>query len=146
MNASPQPAPNAPGLIASTLSVVLGALAGGMIVGFAAASTGIDSGLMLVVVGAALGVFLRWQGFTGARALLSATLAMLLAFAYAEFLLGAVRIAQTLGLPMREVMSRADVALIGDVAIGNLHRREWTALALAIALAAATVLWPSRHA
>jgi hypothetical protein len=133
----------APGIFASTLSILLGALAGGVIVCFAAVSTPLSSYRALVFVGVALGAFLRWQGFVGRRAAFCAGLATVLAFAYAEFLLGAVRIAQSLGLPLREVMSKAGTALIGDIAVGNLHAREWISLAIAIALAVATAAWPT---
>ncbi len=133
----------APGLFTSTLSVLLGALAGGVVVCFVAVSTRLNSDLLLALVGVALGIFLRWQGFAGRRAVFCAAFATGLAFAYAQFLLGAVRIAQTLGLSLRDVMSKAGAALIGDIAIGNLHAREWIVLGLAIALAVATVVWPA---
>ena len=138
-----QAADAVPGLFTSTLSVLLGALAGGVAVCFVAVSTRLNSDLLLVLVGIALGVFLRWQGFAGRRAVLCAAFATTLAFAYAQFLFGAVRIAQTLGLPLRDVMSKAGTALIGDIAIGNLHAREWIVLGVAIALAVATVVWPA---
>ena len=134
----------APGLLASALSVLLGALAGGVIVCFATVWTRLSSDVLMLFVGAALGVFLRWQGFAGLRALICAVLATSLAFAYAQFLLGAVRIAQTMGLPMRDVMSKAGIALIGDIAVGNLHALQWAALTAAIALGAAIAAWPVR--
>jgi len=132
----------APGIFASTLSVLLGALAGGVIVCFVTVSTHLNSGVSLILVGGALGLFLRWQGFSGMRAMLCAAFATGLAFAYAQFLLGAVRIAQSLGLPLREVMSKAGAALIGDIAVGNLHAQEWIVLAAAIAAAMVLAGWP----
>jgi hypothetical protein len=132
----------APGFFASTLSVLLGGLAGGVAVCFVAVSTRLNDDLLLVLVGIALGVFLRWQGFAGRRAVLCAAFATALAFAYAQFLFGAVRIAQTLGLPLRDVMSKAGATLISDIAIGNLHAREWIVLGIAIALAVVTAVWP----
>jgi hypothetical protein len=144
MDQTTLPTAAAPSIFASILSILLGALAAGVIVCFASISMRVSSEVLMILVGAGLGVFLRWQGFAGKRAMLCAALATSLAFAYAQFLFGAVRIAQTLGLPMRDVLSKAGAALIGDIAIGNLHAKEWIVLGLAIALAITTAAWPAR--
>ena len=120
-----------PGVIASCLSVVLGALAGGVIWCFASLASPIDMEFLIVPLGVALGAFLRWQGFRGGWAIGCAGVATLLAFAYAQYLFAAVRIAQTLGLPLRDALFKAGPALTTSIAWGNLHIREGVALGLA---------------
>lgn len=145
MNLSQQNAtatPN-PGWLASCLSVVLGALAGGVIWCFASVSMRFETDFLIVPLGFALGLFLRWQGFRGRWAIGCAVAATLLAFAYAQYLFAAVRIAQTLGLPLRDAMFKAGPALTSSIAWGNLHARELTLLAGGIiaAAAAAAIAW-----
>ena len=129
--------PSNPGLLASCASVGLGALAAGVAWCFAAVAVRFDTGLLIVPLGFALGLFLRWQGFRGRWGSGCAALSTLIAFAYAQYLFGAVRIAQNLGLPLRDALLKAGPALIGDIAWGNLHGRE--ALLLAVATVVAIV-------
>jgi hypothetical protein len=140
MDHSDEIAAATPGWFASTVSVLLAALAGGVAVCFVAVATRLSDDFALVLVGMALGLFLRWQGFTGRRAALCAALATALAFAYAQYLLGAVRIAQTLGLPLREALFKSGWELTADIAWGNLHLWNWALLVLAMAAAVVTSL------
>jgi hypothetical protein len=137
-----QPTPGAssrhnPGIAASVASVAFGALAGGALWCFVSVAIRYNTDALIIPIGFALGVFLRWQGFSGRQAMLCAAAATVLAFAYAQYLFGAVRIAQGLGFPLREALFKADFALIADVAWANLRIHDWVALAIAMLLGCA---------
>lgn len=123
-----------PGVLASCASVGLGALAAGVIWCFASVALRFDTDFLIVPLAVALGLFLRWQGFRGRWGAGCAALATLIAFVYAQYLFAAVRIAQNLGLPLRDALLKAGPALIGDIAWGNLHWREGFLLAIAAAV------------
>lgn len=123
-----------PGITSSVASTIFSAMAGGALWCFASISTRYDTDFLIIPIGFALGAFLRWQGFCGKQAMLCAAASTTLAFAYAQYLFGAVRIAQTLGYPLREALFKADFALIADIAWANLHLSDWIMLAIAIAL------------
>lgn len=126
-----------PGILASLASVGLSALAAGVAWCFVTVAVRFDTAFLIVPLGLTLGLFLRWQGFRGRWGAGCAALATLIAFAYAQYLFAAVRIAQNLGLPLRDALFKAGPALIGDIAWGNLHGRE--ALLLAVASACAVL-------
>ena len=128
-----------PGILASFASVALGALAAGVLWCFIAVAVRFETDFLIVPLGLALGLFLRWQGFHGRWGAGCAAFATLIAFAYAQYLFAAVRIAQNLGLPLRDALFKAGPALIGDIAWGNLHGREALLLAVAAAAAVAAV-------
>ncbi|HEY8009892.1 MAG TPA: hypothetical protein VIE67_02735 [Rudaea sp.] len=131
------PAPHRTATIATCIaSTVFGALAGGVLWCFISVSTRLETGIFILPLGIALGLFMRWQGFARPVAMSCAALSTLIAFAYAEYLFGAVRIAQMLGLPLREALFKAGFALTADIAWGNLHTRDGVLLALAILLSA----------
>ena len=131
------PAPGRAVAVATCIaSTIFGALAGGVLWCFVSISTRHDTDFLIVPIGIALGLFMRWQGFARAIAVSCAALATLIAFTYAEYLLGAVRIAQMLGLPLREALFKAGFALTADIAWGNLHARDGVLLALAVLLSA----------
>ena len=131
------PTPGRAAAIATCVaSTVFGALAGGVLWCFVSVSTRLETGIFILPLGIALGLFMRWQGFARHVAMPCAALSTLIAFAYAEYLFGAVRIAQMLGLPLREALFKAGFALTADVAWGNLHVRDGVLLALAVLLSA----------
>lgn len=136
-----------PGILASLASACLSALAAGVAWCFVAVAVRFDTAFLIVPLGLALGLFLRWQGFRGRWGAGCAALATLIAFAYAQYLFAAVRIAQNLGLPLRDALFKAGPALTGDIAWGNLHRQEALLLALAIgaAMIAAAGRLPTRE-
>ncbi len=136
MSASPSaPALGRAAAIATCVaSTIFGALAGGVLWCFVSISTRHDTGFLILPIGIALGLFMRWQGYARHVAISCAALATLFAFTYAEYLFAVVRIAQTLGLPMRETLFKAGVALTADIAWGNLHARDGVLLALAVLL------------
>ncbi len=133
-----RPTPRRAAAIANCVAAtVFGALAGGVLWCFASVSTSHDTTLLIVPIGIALGLFMRWQGYTRRVAMPCAALATLIAFAYAEYLFAAVRIAQSLGLPMRDALFKAGFALTSDIAWSNLHTHDGVLLAIAVLLAAA---------
>ena len=133
-----------PGVLASVASVGLSALAAGVAWCFVSVAVRFDTAFLIVPLGLVLGLFLRWQGFRGRWGAGCAALATLVAFAYAQYLFAAVRIAQNLGLPLRDALFKAGPALIGDIAWGNLHRQE--ALVLVMAIVTAMIAASARFA
>lgn len=133
-----------PGMLSSIASILLGAMAGGALWCFASVSTVHDTDALIIPIGFALGLFLRWQGFSGGRAKGCAALSTLLAFGYAQILFGAIRIAQMMGAPLREVLFKADFMLIVDAARLDLQRSDWLYLAIAVALSVIAVAWRGR--
>lgn len=135
-----------PGFLASLASVGLGALAAGVAWCFVAVAVRFETSFLIVPLGVVLGLFLRWQGFRGRWGAGCAAFATLIAFSYAQFLFGAVRIAQNLGLPLRDALYKAGPALIGNIAWGNVHGQDAVLLAVAIGVAmiAATARLPGR--
>ena len=134
-----------PGFASSLASTVFGGLAGGVLWCFASVSTRYDTDVLIIPIGIALGALLRWQGFSGRRAMLCAAASTLIAFAYAQYLFSAVRIAQTLGFPLREALFKSGFALTADIAWGNIHLREGILLAGAIVLSMATASLRGKH-
>ncbi len=89
---------------------------------FVALPTRLDANVFLIPIGVALGLFVRWQGYARGLAVLCTTLSCVLAFAYAEYLFAAVRIAQSLSLSLREALFKSGFALTADIAWGKLAR------------------------
>jgi hypothetical protein len=131
--------------LASVASVLFGGLAGGALWCFVALSVPFDGDFLIVPIGLLLGLFFRWQGLIGRHGLISAVIATTLAFCYAHYLFGAARIARGLGLPLREALSRAQMALVADIAWGNLHAVDALLLILAAAAAAFAATYRKRR-
>jgi hypothetical protein len=129
------------GMAASIAAVALGSLAAGALWCFAAVTLPCDCAPLILPIGGALGAYLRWQGFSGRRGACCAVLATLAAFTYAQFLFGAVRIAQLMGSPLRDVLFKADTMLIVHAAWVDLQRRDWIFLALGVLLGIAVVAY-----
>jgi hypothetical protein len=92
----------------------------------------------IVPIGIALALSLRWQGYRGTRAVVCTVLAIVIAFVYAQYLFGAVRIADSMGLPLRDALFKAGFGLTVDIAWANLRIADWLALAIATAAGAVT--------
>lgn len=95
---------------------------------------------LIVPLAAAIGVYLRWTGIGGRRGAACATLAVLLAFVYAQYLFGAVRVADMLGLPLRNTLFKMDLGLAWQAVRANLGYVNLLALALGLASAWRIVL------
>jgi hypothetical protein len=121
------------------MSIGVGALAGGVLWCFISVALPYDTNALIIPIGGLLGLFLRWQGFRTRAGIIAAAAAILLAFIYAQFLFGAVRIAQLMGFPLRQVLFKADTVLIVNAAWVDLQDKDWIYLALAAALGMAVV-------
>lgn len=95
-----------------------------------------DTSFLIVPLGAAIGGFMRWQKLCGWTGAACAGCATLLAFAYAQYLFAAVRIAQLLGFSLRKTLFKLDFALAVQVAGANITGWDIGWLAVAIILAA----------
>jgi hypothetical protein len=123
--------------VAVFVSALLGGLAGGAAWCFLALWLPWLGAFWIVPIGIALAAFARWQDYRGGAAIVCAMLAIAIAFGYAQYLFGAVRIADSMGLPLRDALFKAGFGLTVDIALSNLRISD--ALALAAALLAGAV-------
>lgn len=85
----------------------------------------------------AIGAFVRWQRFNGARGALAAAGAMLVCVVYAEYIYAAVRMADMLGFPLRDTLFKLDWRLAWQIASTQLRPWQVTVCAAAPLLAGA---------
>jgi len=123
----------APRAIAILVSALLGGMAGGVAWCFLSLWLPWFAQFWIVPIAIVLAVSARWQGYREGAAITCTTLAVLIAFVYAQYLFGAVRIAYSMGLPLREALFKAGFGLTADIAWANLRTPDWIALALAVA-------------
>ncbi|HEX7917449.1 hypothetical protein [Rudaea sp.] len=137
----------APGAIAILVSALLGGMAGGVAWCFLSLWLPWFALFWIVPIAIVLAVSARWQGYREGAAIACTLLAVLIAFAYAQYLFGAVRIADSMGLPLREALFKAGFSLTADIAWANLRAPDWIALALAMVggVAVARLRSPSRQ-
>lgn len=128
----------APGAIAILVSALLGGMAGGVAWCFLSLWLPWFAQFWIVPIAIALAVSARRQGYRGSAAIICTTLAVLITFAYAQYLFGAVRIADSMGLSLREALFKAGFSLTFDIAWANLRGLDWTALAVALLAGATT--------
>ena len=124
------------GVFTTILSVLLAGLAAGAL--WCLLALGIDwaSFALIVPLALAIGVYFRWLGLRGVRGGACAVVSILLAFVYAQYLFAAVRIAQTLGFPLRSTLFKMDFGLAWQVSRASLGMRDYACLLLACAAAA----------
>lgn len=122
-------------------SVLLSGLAAGAL--WCLLGLGIDrgTGALIVPLAIAIGAYFRWLGLRGARGAICAIASILIAFVYAQYLFAAVRIAQTLGFPLRSTLFQMDFGLAWQVTRGNVGFWDLGCLLLAGAAAAFMVTW-----
>lgn len=128
----------APGAIAILVSALLGGMAGGVAWCFLSLWLPWFAQFWIVPIAIVLAASARWQGYRGSVAIVCTLLAVLIAFAYAQYLFGAVRIADSMGLSLREALFKAGFGLTFDIAWANLRASDWVALVLAILTGAVT--------
>ena len=126
----------APGAVAILVSALLGGMAGGVAWCFLALWLPWFAQFWIVPIAIALAVSVRWQGYREGSAIICALLAVSIAFVYAQYLFGAVRIADSMGLPLRDALFKAGFGLTADIAWANLRAPDWIALAMAMLAAA----------
>lgn len=143
---SPATATAVPSASAVFVSALLGGLAGGVGWCFLALWLPWLARFWIVPIALALAASARWQGYRGRTAIVCAMLATVVAFVYAQYLFGAVRIADSLGLPLREALFKAGFGLTVDIAWANLRTVDWIALlfALFVSIGAAMLRLRSR--
>ena len=134
------------GAIAVLISALLGGLAGGVSWCFLSLWLPWFATFWIVPIGAAIAAFARWQGYRGGAAIACTVLATLIAFVYAQYLFGAVRIADSMGLSLREALFKAGFGLTADIAWANLRASDWAALAVAVLVGAGAALIRARRA
>ena len=121
-----------PGAVAVLVSALLGGLAGGVAWCFLSLWLPWHAQFWIVPIGVLIALSSRWQGYRDGTAVVCAALAIGVAFVYGQYLFGAVRIADSMGLPLREALFKAGFGLTADVALGNLRASDWIALATAL--------------
>ena len=131
---SAAPARRRPGIFSTLASIILGGLAAGAIWVLLALTTERDTTLLIVPLAIALALFMRWQRYRGYHGAFCAVAATLLAFAYAQYLFAAVRIAQTLGTALREALFKMGFGFAWQIALANLRASDigWLALACVV--------------
>lgn len=127
-------------------SVLLSGLAAGALWCLIALGVDWGSAILIVPLALAIGVYFRWLGLRGARGAACAVVSILIAFVYAQYLFAAVRVAQTLGFPLRSTLFKMDFGLAWQVTRAHLGLRDYVCLVLACAAAAATVMLRRRAA
>jgi hypothetical protein len=129
-----------PGNLTMIFSVLLGGLAAGAL--WCLLSLSIDRGVGALIVPLAfgIGIYFHWLGLTRVRGAICAIAAIVIAFVYAQYLFAAVRVAQTLGFPLRSTLFQMDLGLAWQVTRGNLGMLDFVFLAVACAIAAAFTL------
>jgi len=117
-------------------ATLLAGLAGGAL--WCLLSLGLQrgEGALIVPLGAIVGFYFRWLGIRGLRGMVCASVSILIAFVYAQYLFAAVRIAQMLGFSLRSTLFQMDAALGWQVARANLGVWDLVFLVTAFLLAA----------
>ena len=118
--------------IAILVSALLGGLAGGVAWCFLSLWLPWNVQFWIVPIGVLLAASVRWQGYRGGAAIACTVLAIAIAFVYAQYLFGAVRIADSMGLSLREALFKAGFGLTADIAWANLRMIDCVALGIAM--------------
>jgi len=135
-----------PNAFAVLVSALLGGLAGGISWCFLALWLPWPAQFWIVPIAIGLAAFARWQGYRNRAAAACAALATIIAFVYAEYLFGAVRIADSMGLPLREALFKAGFSLTADIAWANLRTMDWIVLGVAVLMGTTLASIRSRRA
>lgn len=117
-------------------TALLTGLAGGALSCLIALAIKQDPVWLMPPLGLAIGTFMRWQRFAGARGALAAAGAMLVCIVYAEYLYAAVRMADMLGFPLRDTFFRMDWRLAWQLVRSNTNALDALVLIAAPLLAA----------
>ena len=139
--------PQRGGALVATGTVLLTGLAAGALCCLLALLVKAEPAWLMLPFALAIGAFVRWQGYRGARAVLIATTAMLLSELYTEYLYAAVRMADMLGFPLRDTLFKMDWRLAWQIVTGNIHAWQVGVFLLAPLLAMlVTLRWPGAAA
>jgi hypothetical protein len=102
--------------------------------------------LLILPLAAGVGVYFRWLGLVGARGAVCAIASILLAFAYAQYLFAAVRIAQMLGFPLRSTLFSMDAGLAWQAMRANVGALDFVVLLLAVVIGVGITTLPRLEA
>ena len=105
--------------ISTIAGIILSGLAAGALWCLLSLTTDRDTTLLIVPLAIGIAAFMRWQRYHGIGGAVSAVAATLLAFAYAQYLFAAVRVAQMLGFSLRSTLFKMDFGLAWQVARAN---------------------------
>ena len=124
-----------PGLFSCLATTAIAGLAAGAL--WCLLALGLTHGgeLLIVALGAAIGLYFRWLRFRGARGATCAVASVLIAFAYAQYLFAAVRVAQMLGLSLRGTLFKMDWGLAWQAASANLATWDFVTLVAGVVVA-----------
>jgi|SRR5579883_604289 hypothetical protein len=125
--------PPRPGLLATLANVLMCGLAAGAVWCLLSLPVELDTGLLIVPFAIAIAAYLRWQGHRGRGGAWCALAATLIAFAYAQYLFAAVRIASLLGFPLRDTLFKTDLGLAWPIIRAHLRLVDLAALGVACA-------------
>ena len=128
---TPTPPPRG-GAFVATGTVLLTGLAAGALCCLLALMIKLDPAWLMLPCAFAIGAFVRWQGYRGARGAIIAACTMLLSMLYTEYLYAAVRIADMLGFALRDTLFKMDWRLAWQLVRGNLSGTALAALVLAL--------------
>ncbi|HXD82930.1 MAG TPA: hypothetical protein VN599_00710 [Rudaea sp.] len=125
-----------PGLFSCFATTAISGLAAGALWCLLALNLSHGAGFLVVLLAGAIGTYFRWLGFHGVRGAICASSAVLIAFAYAQYLFAAVRVAQMLGFSLRATLFKMDLGLAWHAASVNLGGWDFVWLAAACVIAA----------
>jgi hypothetical protein len=112
-------------------TVLLTGLAAGALCCLLALMVKLDPAWLMLPFAVAIGAFVRWQNYRGARGAIIAVSAMLLSLLYTEYLYAAVRIADMRGFPLRDTLFKMDWTLAWQIIAGNFS--GWEAISSLLA-------------
>lgn len=118
--------PRRGGSIVIVATALLSGLAAGALSCLLALMIKRDPSWLMLPFAFAIGVFVQWQGYRGARSAFAAAGAMLICLVYAQYLYAAVRMADTLGFPLRDTLFKMDFSLVWQMIQANFS--AWDAL------------------
>jgi hypothetical protein len=121
-----------PGLFSCLATTAIAGLAAGALWCLLALVLTRGADLLIVPLGAAIGMYCRWLGYRGLRGAICAVASVLIAFVYAQYLFAAVRVAQILGFSLRGTLFKMDWGLAWQAASANLATGDFVALAGAV--------------
>lgn len=124
-----------PGLFSCLATTAIAGLAAGALWCLLALGLSRGGEFLIVPLGAAIGWYFRWLRFGGARGATCAVASVLIAFAYAQYLFAAVRVAQMLGLSLRGTLFKMDWGLAWQAASANLATWDFVTLVAGVVVA-----------
>jgi hypothetical protein len=124
-----------PGLFSCLATTAIAGLAAGALWCLLALVLTRGADLLIVPLGAAIGMYCRWLGYHSVRGAVCAVASVLIAFVYAQYLFAAVRVAQILGFSLRGTLFKMDWGLAWQAASANLATWDFVTLVAGVVVA-----------